>query len=101
MLPQYIVFQKLGLVNTYWPLVLPKFFAVDAFFIFLMVQFIRGIPRDLDQAAEMDGCNRYQIFWYIVFPICRSGGLALTVRVHVHLDVERLLQAAHLPQRHP
>jgi multiple sugar transport system permease protein len=76
-LPQYIVFQKLGLVNTYWPLVLPKFFAVDAFFIFLMVQFIRGIPRDLDQAAEMDGCNRYQIFWYIVFPICRPA-LALT-----------------------
>ncbi|QQA43558.1 carbohydrate ABC transporter permease [Pelagovum pacificum] len=72
-LPQYIVFQKLGAVNTILPLVLPKFFAVDAFFIFLMVQFIRGIPRDLDQAAEMDGCNKYQIFWFIVFPLCRPA----------------------------
>jgi len=72
-LPQYIVFQSLGLVNTIAPLVLPKFFAVDAFFIFLLVQFIRGIPRDLDQAAEMDGCNKYQIFFYIIFPICRPA----------------------------
>lgn len=72
-LPQYIAFQSLGMVNTIIPLVLPKFFAVDAFFIFLLVQFIRGIPRDLDQAAEMDGCNRYQIFWHIIFPICRPA----------------------------
>ena len=72
-LPQYIAFQSLGMVNTILPLVLPKFFAVDAFFIFLLVQFIRGIPRDLDQAAEMDGCNRYQIFWYIIFPVCRPA----------------------------
>lgn len=72
-LPQYIVFQSLGLVNTIVPLTLPKFFAVDAFFIFLLVQFIRGIPRDLDQAAEMDGCNKYQIFLYIIFPICRPA----------------------------
>lgn len=72
-LPQYIMFQNLGMVNTFWPLILPKFFAVEAFFIFLLVQFIRGIPRDLDQAAEMDGCNKYQIFWYIIFPVCRPA----------------------------
>ena len=72
-LPQYIVFQKIGAVNTIIPLVLPKFFAVDAFFVFLMVQFIRGLPRDLDQAAEMDGCNKYQIFWHIIFPLCRPA----------------------------
>lgn len=72
-LPQYIAFQSIGAVNTILPLILPKFFAVDAFFIFLLVQFIRGIPRDLDQAAEMDGCNKYQIFWYIIFPVCRPA----------------------------
>ncbi len=72
-LPQYIMFQRLGMVNTIIPLVLPKFFAVDAFFIFLLVQFIRAIPRDLDHAAEMDGSNKYQTFWYIIFPICRSA----------------------------
>lgn len=72
-LPQYIMFQKLGAVNTIIPLVLPKFFAVDAFFVFLLVQFIRGIPRDLDQAAEIDGTNKYQTFWYIIFPLCRPA----------------------------
>jgi multiple sugar transport system permease protein len=72
-LPQYIMFQKLGAVNTIIPLVLPKFFAVDAFFVFLLVQFIRGIPRDLDQAASIDGCNKYHIFWYIIFPLCRPA----------------------------
>ena len=48
---------KLGWVNTFLPLVVPKFLAVDAFFIFLMVQFFRGIPRELDEAAMMDGCG--------------------------------------------
>lgn len=78
-LPQYIAFQSIGAVNTILPLILPKFFAVDAFFVFLLVQFIRGIPRDLDQAAEMDGCNKYQIFWYIVFPVCRPALVLVAV----------------------
>jgi multiple sugar transport system permease protein len=72
-LPQYIMFQKLGAVNTFVPLVLPKFLGVDAFFVFLLVQFIRGIPRELDQAAEIDGANRYQIFWHVIFPMCRPA----------------------------
>jgi multiple sugar transport system permease protein len=78
-LPQYIMFQKLGAVNTIIPLVLPKFFAVDAFFVFLLVQFIRGIPRDLDQAAEIDGTNKYQTFWYIIFPLCRPALVIVAV----------------------
>ena len=78
-LPQYIMFQKLGAVNTIIPLVLPKFFAVDAFFIFLLVQFIRDIPRELDQAAEIDGANRYQIFWYVIFPLCRPAMVIVAV----------------------
>jgi multiple sugar transport system permease protein len=78
-LPQYIVFQKLGAVNSFIPLVLPKFFAVDAFFVFLLVQFIRGIPRELDQAAEMDGSNKYQTFWYIIFPLCRPALVIVAV----------------------
>jgi multiple sugar transport system permease protein len=55
--PQYIIFNKLGFVNTFVPLILPKFLATDAFFVFLMVQFIRGIPRELDEAARIDGCG--------------------------------------------
>jgi multiple sugar transport system permease protein len=68
-IPQYILFQQLGWVNTILPLVLPKFLAVDAFFIFLMVQFIRGIPTELDQAAEIDGASPRQVYWHVILPL--------------------------------
>ena len=67
--PQYILFNKLGWVDTFIPLVLPKFVATDAFFVFLMVQFIRGIPRELDEAARIDGCNHWQIFSRMMIPL--------------------------------
>lgn len=72
-IPQYIVFSSLGLVNTFVPLILPKFLATDAFFIFLMVQFIRGIPRELDQAAWVDGAGPLRTFWYIILPLMRPA----------------------------
>src|SRR5690606_35786297 len=55
LIPQYILFVNLGWVNSYLPLIVPKFLATDAFFIFLLVQFIRQIPRELDEAATIDG----------------------------------------------
>jgi multiple sugar transport system permease protein len=67
--PQYIIFNQLGWVNTFIPLVLPKFLATDAFFVFLMVQFIRGIPRELDEAATIDGCGHWLIFSRIMIPL--------------------------------
>jgi len=67
--PQYILFNQLGWVNTFIPLILPKFLATDAFFVFLMVQFIRGIPRELDEAARIDGCNHWQIFSRMMIPL--------------------------------
>jgi multiple sugar transport system permease protein len=67
--PQYIIFNKLGWVDTFLPLVLPKFLATDAFFVFLMVQFIRGIPRELDEAARIDGCTHWQIFTRMMIPL--------------------------------
>lgn len=67
--PQYIIFNKLGFVNTFVPLILPKFLATDAFFVFLMVQFIRGIPRELDEAARIDGCGHWQIFTRVMVPL--------------------------------
>jgi multiple sugar transport system permease protein len=69
LVPQYILFNNLGWVNTFLPLILPKFLAVDAFFIFLMVQFIRGIPRELDEAARIDGCNHWRIFSKVILPL--------------------------------
>jgi multiple sugar transport system permease protein len=68
-IPQYILFRSFGWVNSYWPLIVPKFLAHDAFFVFLMVQFIRGIPRELDQAARIDGCGHFGIYWRIIVPL--------------------------------
>ena len=75
--PQYILFQQIDWTNTYLPLVVPKFLAVDAFFIFLMVQFIRGLPRELDDAATVDGCGPIAVFWRIILPLMRPA-LAVT-----------------------
>ncbi|SEN12767.1 carbohydrate ABC transporter permease [Nonomuraea pusilla] len=68
--PQYIMFSKLGLINTIWPLVMPKILATDAFFVFLMVQFIRTLPRELDEAAEIDGAGYWRTFYRVVMPLC-------------------------------
>jgi multiple sugar transport system permease protein len=67
--PQYILFSQLGWVNTFIPLILPKILATDAFFVFLMVQFIRGIPRELDEAARLDGCGHPRIFAQVILPL--------------------------------
>ncbi|GAA3615523.1 carbohydrate ABC transporter permease [Microlunatus ginsengisoli] len=69
LVPQYILFNNLGWVNTFVPLILPKFLGTDAFFVFLMVQFIRGIPRELDEAARIDGCGHWRIFARVMIPL--------------------------------
>ena len=67
--PQYILFARLDWINTFLPLIVPKLLATDAFFIFLMVQFFRGIPRELDEAARLDGCGHGRIYLRIMLPL--------------------------------
>jgi multiple sugar transport system permease protein len=67
--PQYVMFSRLGWVNTFLPLIVPKLLATDAFFIFLMVQFFRGIPRELDEAARLDGAGHGRIYLQIMLPL--------------------------------
>lgn len=69
LIPTYIIFFKLGWVDTFLPLIVPNFLATQAFFIFLMVQFIRGLPSELDKAATVDGCGPIQIYWRIIIPL--------------------------------
>jgi multiple sugar transport system permease protein len=69
LIPQYILFLGLGWIDTFLPLVVPKFLAVDAFFIFLLVQFFRTLPRELDEAAEIDGCGAFGTYWRIILPL--------------------------------
>jgi multiple sugar transport system permease protein len=71
--PQYTIFRYLHWVNTFLPLIVPKFLATDAFFVFLMVQFMRGVPTDLDDAARLDGCGPYRAYWYIMLPLVRPA----------------------------
>jgi len=67
--PQYILFKELGWIGTLLPLVAPKFFATDAFFVFLMIQFIRGIPTELDDAAKIDGCSHFSFYGRVILPL--------------------------------
>ena len=69
LIPQYVLFLNFGWINTFLPLIAPKFLATDSFFIFLMVQFIRSIPRELDEAASIDGCGFFGIYWRIILPL--------------------------------
>ena len=69
LIPQYIFFLNIGWVNTILPLVVPKFLATDAFFIFLMVQFMRSLPMELEQAAVVDGASYWQRYWRIILPL--------------------------------
>lgn len=69
LIPQYIIYNELHWINTYFPLVLPKWLAHDSFFILMMVQFIRGIPRELDESATIDGCSQRQIYFKIIMPL--------------------------------
>jgi multiple sugar transport system permease protein len=78
-IPQYIFFSQLGMVNTYWPLLIPKFLATDAFFIFLMVQFIRTLPRELDRAAWIDGAGPFRTFWHVILPLMHPALVTTTI----------------------
>lgn len=69
MIPQFLMFHKLGWYGTYLPLIVPSFFG-SAFFIFMIRQYMRTFPKELDDAAKIDGCNYFQIYWYIILPLC-------------------------------
>ena len=69
MIPQYLWYEKLGWVGTYLPLIVPYYFAIQGFFVYLIMNFINGIPTELDEAAKIDGCSYYTIFGRIILPL--------------------------------
>jgi multiple sugar transport system permease protein len=73
LIPQYILFREFDWLNTYLPFFVPKILATDAFFIFLLVQFFRAIPRELDEAARIDGCGHVRIFLRIIIPLAKPA----------------------------
>lgn len=77
LIPLYSMYSQLKLTGTYVPLILPSFFG-NAFFVFLMVQYIRTIPRDLDEAARIDGAGTWTVLYRIILPLCKP---VLTVMI--------------------
>lgn len=73
MIPQYLWYQKLGWVGSYMPLTVPYFFAIQGFFVYLISNFISGIPTELDEAAKIDGCSYAGIFTRIMLPLIKPA----------------------------
>jgi multiple sugar transport system permease protein len=69
LIPFFVIFDRLGWINTFLPLIVPRFLAHNPFYIFLMRQFFLGIPQDLSDAARIDGCSEFSTWWRIVMPI--------------------------------
>jgi multiple sugar transport system permease protein len=84
MIPRYIQFRELGWLDSWKPLIVPNWFGGSVFFIFLLRQFFRTIPRDLSDAAKLDGASEFRIYWQIVLPLSKPA-LAV-VAVFVFLD---------------
>ncbi|MCC2031621.1 carbohydrate ABC transporter permease [Microbacterium allomyrinae] len=78
-IPQYILFNNLDMIDTFWPILLPKFLATEAFFVFLLVQFIRQMPRDMDEAARIDGAGHMRIFWSIILPLIKPALITCSI----------------------
>lgn len=79
LIPQYLMYNKMGMVNTYFPLLIPSWLGGGAFNIFLFIQFFRTLPKELDEAAKIDGANSFQIFTKIMLPAVKPVMLAVLV----------------------
>src|SRR6478736_1679524 len=84
MIPRYVEFRQLGWLDSWLPLIVPNWFGGSVFYIFLLRQFFRGIPRELSDAAKLDGASEFRIYWQIVMPLAKPA-LAV-VAVFVFLD---------------
>lgn len=69
LVPRYIMFNSFGWVGSYLPILVPRFLAVDAFFVFLLVQFMRGLPKEIEEAAIIDGCSKVGVFLRVIIPL--------------------------------
>ncbi|MEZ4861286.1 MAG: carbohydrate ABC transporter permease [Caldilineaceae bacterium] len=85
LIPQFVLFYNLGWINTLKPLWVPHWFGGGAFAIFLMRQFFLSLPRDLDEAALIDGAGFFRIFWSILLPLCKPVLATLGIIVIIDL----------------
>ena len=79
LVPQYLWYQKLGWTNSYLPLIVPYWFAIQGFFVYLFMSFMDDIPRSLDEAAKLDGCSYYGIFFRVIMPLLKPAIVTATI----------------------
>jgi len=99
LIPLFVVWAKLGLVNTYWPLILPHFCGGGAFNIFLIRQFVKTVPRELDEAATIDGCGYFRILIYIIVPAIKSAMIVVGLLKFIELWNDLLQQVTYITRR--
>jgi multiple sugar transport system permease protein len=83
LVPQYVMFHELGWIRTFNPITLPGFFAGGAALVFLLRQFMLGLPSELDEAAMIDGANPLQVWWYVIMPLSRPAVATISVFLFV------------------
>lgn len=79
LIPQYLIFSKLGWLSTYLPFIVPAFMATSSFFVYLLIQFMRGIPRELDESARIDGCSNLRIYGSIILPLSKPALFSVAI----------------------
>lgn len=82
LIPQYSMFNSFGWINTYWPFIVPHALAGGvggSFFVFLLIQFLRGIPKELDESAKVDGCSWLRMYWSIFLPLIKPALVTVTI----------------------
>ncbi|MFA7128024.1 MAG: carbohydrate ABC transporter permease [Sphaerochaeta sp.] len=72
-IPRYLLFNRLGWLNSYLPFIVPVAFACTPFFIYMMIQFFRGLSRSMDEAATIDGCSTFQVYALVLMPLCKPA----------------------------
>jgi ABC-type glycerol-3-phosphate transport system permease component len=78
-IPKFILFKELGWVDTFWPLIVPEFLAINAFYVFLTRQFLMTIPRDFDEAAMVDGASPVRILWSVLLPLMQPAIITVSI----------------------
>lgn len=77
--PRYLMFANFGWIDTYKPFWMPSFFATSSFFVYMFIQFFRGIPIELDESATIDGCGSFRILTKILIPLCRPAIISAAI----------------------
>lgn len=78
-MPQYYMWSKLGLLDTYAPLTLPSLFACEGMFVFILIQFMKRVPKEFDEAARMDGCGTLKTLFFVLLPCIRPAVVSIAV----------------------